>query len=68
MTTNTANTKTVWIHDGGTVACATHGGGYLAAAIKANPRKRIHRTPRGSWERDDTQQFPCEICHPRFLG
>jgi hypothetical protein len=43
--------KTLWTSLNGEVVCPSHGGSYLASAIKASPRKRRHDTPITSWER-----------------
>lgn len=41
----------LWISNGGRVACAQHGGGYLEAAIRARPKARTHVTPLDHWTR-----------------
>lgn len=70
MTTNTTSKKTrrVWIDDNGIVACDQHGGAYLAAAIAEHPRRRLQQTPRGTWERYDGDDLPCETCYPMHIG
>lgn len=64
----TAERGRVWIHDGGVVYCTHHAGGYLTAAITAHPRRQIHHTPRGSWQRYDGGDIPCETCAPIHIG
>lgn len=58
----------VWIHDAGLVYCTHHAGHYLAAEISAHPRRRLHFTERGSWERYDGGDIPCETCAPIHIG
>ncbi len=41
----------LWISNNGRIACVKHGGGYLEAAIRANPRKSTHVTPLDHWQR-----------------
>lgn len=34
----------LWITSNGRITCTDHGGHYLAASVKANPRARTHDT------------------------
>lgn len=57
----------VYMDDNGRVVCAEHGGMYLAASIAKNPNKRMHNTPRGTWEAIPADEVAaegwcCETC------
>lgn len=65
--------KKIFIHDDGSLVCADHAWGDLKSCIEQEPRKRIHWTPRGTWElapknyaeefeRETGFKFECETC------
>jgi hypothetical protein len=43
------NSTPLWLHEEGRIACAKHGGNYLACAIEAEPQAVEHQTPLGFW-------------------
>jgi hypothetical protein len=72
MSTKTA-TKKLYIHDDGSILCTDHAGHELSGAIKNNPRRKTHWTPRGTWEIATSDYYEyfksgtgidldCEIC------
>ena len=55
----------LWIGPNGRVACFTHGGHYLQAALNAGPRSVHVVTPLGEWVRvpnDLAEPYLCENC------
>lgn len=70
----TTSTDNLWMDDGGMILCESHAGGYLSAALRANPRRRTARTPLGTWTRvtaddrlaaaADGWEMACETCKP----
>jgi len=69
--------KKIYIHDDGSSVCVEHAGANLAASIKANPDKKLHWTPRGTWELVPANYYPkykkatgvdfdCESCFDFF--
>ena len=72
MSTKTA-TKKLYIHDDGSILCIDHAGHELSGAIKNNPRRKTHWTPRGTWEIATSDYYEyfksgtgieldCEVC------
>lgn len=74
MATKTAR---FWADDNGMICCEDHAGMYLTHCIEAQPKARVHRTPRGTYElmtKQDVIDFQafidarlgggsiCEIC------
>lgn len=54
-----------WMDQNGFIACAEHGGHYLAAAVAANPDATRLETPRSDWLRLPNEMcadLGCEIC------
>ncbi len=66
---------TLFIHDGGQIACPAHFGAYAAAELRRSPGSRLLQTPLGTWERlsaDDLDDLAamgvtaaCETCAAR---
>ncbi|MBE0567938.1 MAG: hypothetical protein IH621_18435 [Krumholzibacteria bacterium] len=66
---------TLFIHDGGAIACPVHFGAYAAAELRRSPGSRLLQTPLGTWERlsaADLDQLAamgatpkCETCAAR---
>jgi hypothetical protein len=66
----------LYIHDDGSTTCIKHAPHSLLGSLESNPNKRIHWTPRGTWElatadyydefREGTGfDLECEICMQR---
>ena len=71
----TMTIPTLYIHDGGQIACPAHFGAYAAAALERHPGSLLLQTPLGTWERlgeADLDQLAamgmtaaCETCAAR---
>lgn len=71
----TMTSPTLFIHDGGAIACPVHFGAYAAAELRRSPGSRLLQTPLGTWERlsaDDLEDLMamgvtavCETCEVR---
>ncbi|MBE0566071.1 MAG: hypothetical protein IH621_08950 [Krumholzibacteria bacterium] len=47
----TITIPTLFIHDGGEIACPAHAGAYAAAELRRSPGSRLIQTPLGTWEK-----------------
>jgi hypothetical protein len=65
--------KKLYIHDDGSIICVDHAPSSLAGSLEDSPRKRLHWTPRGTWElapkgysdyfkKETGVDFDCESC------
>ena len=60
---------TLYISNGGRVACAEHGGQYLKSALAADPTATTIITPLDHWvvgTTDELDGLGCETCNPWF--
>lgn len=59
---------TLWQNSNGVIYCDKHCGGYLAAAIRSAPKKKIHVTPLSTWVKlaDAEAHHGCETCNPNW--
>ena len=58
---------TLWIDNGGRVACIDHGGAYLKSGVQHHPRARRIDTPITAWHRVTKAdradgEWVCETC------
>lgn len=65
--------STLWVSNSGRIACPSHGGGYLQAAVQQSPRRKTHITPLDHWTQVDAlmqqvsheeygETMTCETC------
>ena len=48
-------TATLYIHDDGSTTCVLHAPFSVRGLLEENPRKKLHWTPRGTWEKASAQ-------------
>ena len=68
--------RKLYIHDDGSITCVEHAPHSLLGLLQSSPRKRIHWTPRGTWELASADYYAefkagtgfnldCEICREK---